>query len=480
MISHCSRPFFVFTAQLFGRLTCPLALTLVLTTAVDANPPVPVVFVHGLAGDATTWQAFGDVLQRARWTFGGCPLFDRILRLVSNVCNPSPRLFPGDFYRMQFSSNQQLTLDQQGEELEAVIGAVLAANPGQTQVILVAHSMGGLASRNYLQFRFNGDVVQAITVGTPHLGAELAVFCQQLSAACAALGIDPNSVAVAELTPNSAALLELNDLIRNPLPSVIAYGSIIGTGTRVIGSGGQDGDGIVSAVSQNLANVVGANALNHTQRSIHIPRCSILPQTHTCEPTDQGVWTTILRLLPSQPPSGSAVIFSSFGSGASFADFALTIGILDPPDSPPGIEQGSAFRPARDFLLEKIELVVGLSRGPNALDVYLMSDSGGAPGTIIESFHFSDAMSPLFSVNPPVMTATSVRRPTLRANSQYWLVSSMNASGAGGGWYACDGCVGPQVCRPLAKCPVAAQIRDWRLYTSVQGVFRITGRPVGR
>ena len=50
---------------------------------------------------------------------------------------------------------------------------------GQSKVILVAHSMGGLVSRSYIQsdaYRTRNDVERLITLGTPHLGAPEAYY----------------------------------------------------------------------------------------------------------------------------------------------------------------------------------------------------------------------------------------------------------------------------------------------------------------
>src|SRR5467141_1833618 len=76
--------------------------------SVDAKLDVPVIFLHGFAGDETTWQAFGSTLWQNGWTFGGCPLFDNTQGEVVAFSSPQcpPYLSPGYFYRMRFSKNQ--------------------------------------------------------------------------------------------------------------------------------------------------------------------------------------------------------------------------------------------------------------------------------------------------------------------------------------------------------------------------------------
>jgi PGAP1-like protein len=206
-------------------------------------------------------------------------------------------LSSGDFYLMQFSDNQNLTFHDQAKELEAIINAVSAAN-GLAKVILVAHSMGGLAARSYLQFisPTADKVLKLITVGTPHQGADINHLCES-TPICTAFGIHLGSIAVAELDPTaSSALKDLNDLIRHPLPTRVSYTSITGIGTFVIG----DGDGIVSASSQNLRNVIGMNIgvhFHHTAKSINVAKCYLTeawPEVHTCETSDTKVLTEVL------------------------------------------------------------------------------------------------------------------------------------------------------------------------------------------
>jgi len=59
-------------------------------------------------------------------------------------------------------------------QLMTAIDNALAANPDQDKVILIAHSMGGLVSRAYLESaNYREDVVELYTLGTPHLGVPI-------------------------------------------------------------------------------------------------------------------------------------------------------------------------------------------------------------------------------------------------------------------------------------------------------------------
>jgi triacylglycerol lipase len=299
----------------------------------------PVIFVHGIASSAETWTVFRDYLiNNAGWIFGGTPAFDPASQTVAINC-PSDPSQPvsctgnaGNFYTLNFSDNQNLSLDVQGGELAAIIQAVLDANPEATKVLLVSHSMGGLAAREYLQglarqpgvdtaIPYRDDVAKLITVGAPHQGTFWAEQCHNEFdvfnvsgdigiCALLSLDIDPDSVAIEELQPDSSALAILNDLAAHPLPANVPYVSIIGAGqptlTELVAF--DDGDGIVSDTSQDLATVTGNLSLQQTSveidilfrecgNEIDVPLLGNIGEIHTCETSDPGVGAEILRNL---------------------------------------------------------------------------------------------------------------------------------------------------------------------------------------
>ncbi len=298
----------------------------------------PVIFIHGLASSADTWVPYRDYLiNNGGWTFGGIPTYNPDTKNVDISC-PGPNQpaactgNSGDFYTLNFSHNQELSLGAQGGELAAIIQAVLDENPEATKVLLVGHSMGGLAAREYLQglaresdsattIPYRDDVAKLITIGTPHRGSFWADACHnQFSifgisgnvSICdlLPLGVDSESTGVRDLQPNSGALNSLNDLGNHPLPSNVSYVSIIGTGQRTLVSltDSEDGDGIVSANSQDLTRLTGNLPL--TQKSvktnilfrecgntINLPFFDDRSSTHSCETTDIGVGGEFLRNL---------------------------------------------------------------------------------------------------------------------------------------------------------------------------------------
>ncbi len=271
-----------------------------LSASARATPDRPVIFVHGIVANATAWGRLTNVLAFPTG-FGGCPTYSPLLGQVYNSCAANQVLLPGKYYRAQFSDNQMLTLDVQGEQLAAIVDEVLALNLTDS-VYIVAHSMGGLAARNYIQRLDGTKVARLITVGTPNLGAEWAAFCGSPAGqfVCTSIGVLPDSVAVAELTPGSDALNEINDLATNPLPAGTTFISILGTGRPVIAEDLEDGDGIVTITSQNLASVP-AFVGTHFEYTSAIAGCGAIsiPQTHTCETNDPGVWTDVVRFIES-------------------------------------------------------------------------------------------------------------------------------------------------------------------------------------
>jgi triacylglycerol lipase len=305
--------------------------------------PYPVIFIHGLESSADTWTGYRDYLiNNGHWTFGGIPTYNQNTKTVDISCplEPSQTVSctanSGDFYTLNFPDNQFFPFDIQGGGLAAIITAVLDANPGKTKVILVGHSMGGLAAREYLQglgrvldsvtpMPYREDVAKLITIGTPHKGSFWAEECHLHFDVLVSgnvgicdlltLGIDPNSIAVEDLKPDSSALNTLNDLIAHPLP-LIPYISIIGTGQpTLVGMNYlytfnfSDGDGIVSTTSQDLNTVIG-NFSFYQQNSVRLnipfrecgdkidlPLVGALGSTHSCETTDIAVGAEVLRNL---------------------------------------------------------------------------------------------------------------------------------------------------------------------------------------
>ena len=118
------------------------------------NHPVPVVLVHGLLGDPTNFVTIRRELSRhgiRRFSCFGYP----------------PRV---DYQRLAARF---------GEHVEAV-----CRDTGTMQVDVVAHSLGGLVARYFVQTAGDRVVRRLVTLGTPYLAStnpsqELSIFAER-------------------------------------------------------------------------------------------------------------------------------------------------------------------------------------------------------------------------------------------------------------------------------------------------------------
>lgn len=165
--------------------------------------PYPVIFIHGLTGSADTWSGFYDHALSQGWSFGGQLAFnlnsDDDLG-YSNIYTGGPSdladfngdVPAADFYILNFNTgldgttygsnyntstqSNQAAIAKQGLAVRNAVHHVLEAT-GKEKVILLGHSMGGLAARQYLQnenfWQQDGGhhIAKLITSGTPHGGS---------------------------------------------------------------------------------------------------------------------------------------------------------------------------------------------------------------------------------------------------------------------------------------------------------------------
>lgn len=165
------------------------------------NLPHPILFVHGWVGDNTAWGSFKDsVLNRQYgWSDGGvldyCLNYDNDVTtggLFTDFHNYIDPMWVkiGDVYRINFdidytgdwlsyegsknnnpSQSNQSAIIKQGYAIGQAINYILNLT-GKDKVILVGHSMGGLACREYVQFWNSQDkVAKLVTIGTPNSGS---------------------------------------------------------------------------------------------------------------------------------------------------------------------------------------------------------------------------------------------------------------------------------------------------------------------
>ncbi len=145
-----------------GILTFLVFLSIGVNSAVAADTPRPILFVHGNGDSAALW-------------------YTTIWRFESNGYDPS-LLFTIDFTHPRARSddtkpqeNRSSTADQL-RELSAKIGEILSETK-QKKLILVGSSRGGYAIRNYIKNAGVGaNVSQAILCATPNHGVRATPF----------------------------------------------------------------------------------------------------------------------------------------------------------------------------------------------------------------------------------------------------------------------------------------------------------------
>ncbi len=164
-------------------------------------------------------------------------------------------------------------------------------------------------------------------------------------------------------------------------------------------------------------------------------------------------------------------IYSTLGPGDSYhAWSAYDIGR-------PGYEwdRGEQFTfGGPSYTLDSVEIVLKqayidcLPVGLNKIDVRLMTDVGGKPGTIIEGWSFVDKLA----IDPQILMGASTLHSVLVPGTPYWLVASTPDSGTWADWLKSSPAVLGTHVRRLGS-------GDWEVYSNItQGAFRINGTPV--
>lgn len=130
--------------------------------------PEPIVIVPGMIVPLNLKVTFGDATEGGTWDFAPTTreLYQGLLdRLAAKGFVENENLFIAHYdWRKSISFSADTYL-------KPVIDQAKAAT-GNDKVNIVAHSMGGLVSRAYVQSAgYEDDVDQIITLGTPHLGA---------------------------------------------------------------------------------------------------------------------------------------------------------------------------------------------------------------------------------------------------------------------------------------------------------------------
>lgn len=182
------------------------------------------------------------------------------------------------------------------------------------------------------------------------------------------------------------------------------------------------------------------------------------------------VLTLAVVLFAACGQAGAAVVFSTLGPGDTYDTSAVVV-----VGNTPGLGNMSqanqfAITTPYGYYLDSVEVAAALVEGTNQLNVAVMTDASGQPGSVVDSFSFTDQMLDYNTTSGSILIGTSALRPVLNAGANYWLVVSAPDTTTAA-WYESS---------PTVTGGYAFRIDSgtWSVSTSGLQAFRINGTPV--
>jgi pimeloyl-ACP methyl ester carboxylesterase len=238
------------------RITRAIVVVWLLSWASSAAAAeLPVLFIHGFCSSADTWDDTLPQLSTRRYGDDAPRIYEHPTgkAAVRTTLSPTSRTFRIDFSDLHGGFDllavANVSTDRKAGELKVVIDAIKAYTRAPA-VILVGHSLGGLAARSYIQgtahdrkghaIVYGHDVAALIMIDTPNQGSNLAYvsgFPERDQCILA------DTVNLRELQPASPFLAELN---REAWPPGTPVYSIVSS------NAGTDHDDVVNIMSQDL------------------------------------------------------------------------------------------------------------------------------------------------------------------------------------------------------------------------------------
>jgi hypothetical protein len=182
---------------------------------------------------------------------------------------------------------------------------------------------------------------------------------------------------------------------------------------------------------------------------------------------------TVILFGLSVLPASTAVVYSNFGTGDSYVSnqgWTLSGQLAYGFDQHGTYNVACSFTPTSSYSLDKIELAAMNTKQNIHLNIYLMSDNAGVPGTALEQL--SIAIDGLSAELPTlIVQANSVSHPVMTKDQLYWLVACPATDTTWTGW-----CKNSQGASGLAFLNPDYD-KVWTNHPSpyVQGAFRISG-----
>ncbi len=171
-----------------------------INTVINTHFPYPVIMVHGIASSSDTWVSLYNNVITQGWSYGGTMNFcldsdnDNSYSNSTDVIDFTSGLTNADFYLVNFNVDpdgtafgnignnsvlsNEAAIYKQGIAIKNAIAHVLAVS-GKDKVVILVHSMGGLATRQYLQntnlWQPDGlhHIAKLAMMGTPHGGSNM-------------------------------------------------------------------------------------------------------------------------------------------------------------------------------------------------------------------------------------------------------------------------------------------------------------------
>ncbi len=248
------------------------------------------LLVHGYLSGADAWQYSGvsRALDGAGWIEQGVivmtPAGAKVLEM------PAPRQSDREVYRAQLPSEAPLEL--QATVLQKMLEVLRSRRPTE-EIVVVAHSAGGVAARLALVTQPDNGVSALITIASPHLGTPRAIQALDATDIPFPLNVAADIVAPPEYRALRRSQWLLSELSAMPGSVIhwlnrqthpeITYVSVVRGLDQV-----RAGDMLVPGFSQDMNNVP---ALDGRSRTV------MVGSGHELNPVDGQVLVTTLAAL---------------------------------------------------------------------------------------------------------------------------------------------------------------------------------------
>jgi pimeloyl-ACP methyl ester carboxylesterase len=288
-----------------SRLRAGVLLALLLWAAPAVAAELPVLFVHGFCSSSDTWNETLPQLSVRRYGDDVPRVFESSIgkAAVRTSISQSAKTFRIDFSDLangfDLLAIANVPTVRKAGELKVVIDAIKRFT-GAPGVIVVGHSLGGLATRAYIQgigvdrngatIPYGRDVAALIMISTPNQGSVLANLSGKPGAESCVVADTAN---LRDLQPTSELITLLN---RQSWPSGTAAHSIISNNT------GRNSDDVVTVQSQDLTELPQYRAVPEAKRWLQsFERDGILHLRVHNEATTVALFTGIITDVDRGP-----------------------------------------------------------------------------------------------------------------------------------------------------------------------------------